>query len=58
MNGKFDAIINRLSYEEVNFSQLKINPLWINLLDNYFKRNHDSLKVNCYDPFDKALETL
>lgn len=58
MEGKFDAIINRLSYEEVNFSQLKINPLWISLLDNYYKRNRESLKANCYDPFDKALETL
>ena len=49
MKGVFDAIVNRLDYEDVSFSQLKINPQWCALLESYFKRNHEALKEFCYD---------
>lgn len=56
--GKFDAVINRLGYEQVNFSQLSINPIWVETLENYFKRNREALRKYCYEPYDAALATL
>lgn len=54
MNGNFDAIIDRLGYEKVSFSQLKINKQWCILLENYFKRNHEALVNLCYKPILSA----
>lgn len=55
MNGKFNAIINRLGYEQVSFSELRINPIWKITLENYFNRNRRALYENCYKPIDKVL---
>ena len=55
LNGTFNAVIDRLGYEQVTFSELKINPLWIKTLDNYYERNREALYNNLYKPYDQAL---
>lgn len=39
--GKVNATLDRLGYEKVTFSELKINPLWINMLQSYFDKRHE-----------------
>ena len=58
MNHVFDIIIDREGYEQVSFSELKINPAWCTSLENYFKRNYESLCKNCYEPYGNALDVL
>ena len=48
MNHKFDAILDRLGYEFVSFSELRINPLWCSLLEHYYARSNKSLEEQCY----------
>lgn len=40
--GKINATLERLGYEKVTFSELKINPLWINTLEDYFATRRDA----------------
>ena len=47
-SNKFDAYLNRLGYEVVSYSALRINPLWFKLMDNYYARSHAALEAQCY----------
>lgn len=40
INGKLNATLDRLGYEKVTMSELKINPIWIDILKNYFNHRH------------------
>jgi hypothetical protein len=46
-NGEFDAIINRKS-ENIHFSQLYVNPMHYELLENYFLKQRKTVdrKIN------------
>ena len=54
--GVFDAYINRLGYDGVSFSELRINPMWKISLENYFKRSHEALENTLFKPMNKLLE--
>lgn len=42
VNGKLNATLDRLGYEKVTLSELKINPIWVNIVRNYFNRRHEA----------------
>ena len=39
-SGKLNATLDRLGYEKVTMSELRINPIWIDIVKNYFNRRH------------------
>ena len=47
--GKWKAQLNR-GYEVVSYSKLKINPQWENMVDNYFKQQHETQKNELFEP--------
>lgn len=50
MNGKINATLNRLGYEKVTFSELKVNPIWVNMIRNYYKRRHEIERGELLEP--------
>lgn len=50
MDGKMNATLDRLGYEKVTFSELKINPLWVSMVKNYFEQRHESEKKEILEP--------
>lgn len=50
MEGKMNATLDRLGYEKVTFSELKINPLWVDILKNYFKQRREAEKKELLEP--------
>lgn len=50
MEGKMNATLDRLGYEKVTFSELKINPLWISMVRNYFNQRHETEKKELLEP--------
>lgn len=44
LKGKIDATIDRLGYEKVTFSKLKLNDKHINVLRKYFKEQNENIK--------------
>lgn len=42
INGKINAIFDRLGYEKVTMSELRINPIWIETCKNYFNHRHQT----------------
>lgn len=42
--GKFDAVLDRQGYEKVTFSKLKVNPMWVNMLKEYFAEQHKNIE--------------
>lgn len=42
INGKLNATLDRLGYEKVTMSELKINPIWIDIVKNYFNKRHEN----------------
>lgn len=42
INGKLNATFDRLGYEKVTMSELKINPVWIDMVKHYFDFRHNS----------------
>jgi hypothetical protein len=45
LSGKYDAKIIR-TFDEVNFSELSINPIWIDTARNYFKQQNSFIENN------------
>lgn len=41
-SGKLNATLDRLGYERVTMSELRINPIWIDIVRNYFNQRHES----------------
>lgn len=44
MSGKLNATLDRLGYEKVTFSELKINPIWISTIEHYYDFRHENEK--------------
>lgn len=42
LNGKLNATLERLGYEKVTMSELRINPIWIDIVKHYFNQRHES----------------
>ena len=51
MEKRLDAVITRLSYEKVNFSELIIDNTWIETIKNYFKNKHQYEEEELLKPF-------
>lgn len=51
LSGKINATIDRLGYEKVTFSELKINHIWIETIETYFKNRATSEMEEIYKPF-------
>lgn len=51
MSGKINATIDRLGYEKVTFSELKINQIWIRTIETYFTNRAKSEVEEIYKPF-------
>lgn len=41
INGKLNATLDRLGYEKVTLSELKINPVWVDIVKSYFNHRHE-----------------
>lgn len=41
--GVYNPVFDR-GYEKVSFSELSINPTWDNLIENYFKSQHEAIE--------------
>lgn len=52
MNHKLDAVIDRLGYEKVSFSELIINPIWVSTIENYFEQKHITEQKEVLEPFN------
>lgn len=52
MEGKMNATLDRLGYEKVTFSELKINPLWVDMAKNYFKQRKEAEKDELLKPLN------
>lgn len=50
MEGKMNATLDRLGYEKVTFSELKINPLWIEIVKNYFEQRKKAEQKELIEP--------
>lgn len=50
-NGTFDAIIDR-GYEKVNFSELKVNPLWNNMIEQFLKEQEENVNKSFLSVLD------
>lgn len=50
MNGRMNATLNRLGYECVTFSELRINPIWVHILEHYYQTRHDAEMDELLEP--------
>ena len=51
MNRRLNAVIDRLGYEKVTFSELLVNPEWVDTLEVYFKQRHENENNEVLKPF-------
>jgi hypothetical protein len=49
--GKYNAILNRY-IEQVSFSELDVNPRWIEVIENNFKLHNQAFEDDILKPLD------
>lgn len=50
-SGKLNATLDRLGYERVTMSELRINPIWIDIVRNYFNQRHEAEHAEILVPY-------
>lgn len=50
-SGKLNATLDRLGYERVTMSELRINPIWIQIVRNYFNQRHEAEHAEVLVPY-------